>query len=119
MDITIKAIALGYIGVIMHCCLKYRSLSKDAVKANVILSIGDYIKKDIGGLVITFLCPIAWILLSEEVFVHYPKLENWYIGLSGVIGLAGSYLIQSLDNSTKNYIRKIVDKKTDIADNKD
>lgn len=116
MELVIKAFAAGYIGVIMHCCLKYRSLKTDATKANLQLSLKDYLVKDIAGLIITALCPILWVLISDEAFKFYPKLENFYIGMSTLIGLSGSYLIQTVDNGTKRWIRKNVDEKTNELD---
>ncbi len=109
----------GIAGVLFHCLLKLNSLLTDARVANIDFRWRkDYLQKDIVPIMLSFLSVVIWHLVFAEVAASYPKISAFarvsFVGM----GMLGSYLIQLLMSRAKKQIRKVVDQKTDIADNK-
>lgn len=110
--------AIGVIGVAFHCVAKFISLQKDAKAANVDLSIKCYLTKDAASITLSFLSVLIWLFLFGEVAQKYPQIESFTRTSFAVMGVMGSWVIQLFMSKTKGYIKKIVDEKTNIADNK-
>ena len=106
----------GLLGVISHCLIKAQSLKTDATKANLSWKFEDYIKNDYLGILLSFVSVLAWLLLFEEVATKYGALANFARVSFFVMGLVGSYLIQTVLSRAKKQIRETVDRKTDALD---
>lgn len=119
MQENIIVIVCGVLGVFFQSMLKLRSLLKDAQVANLNFNAwNDYWKKDAVSIILAFLSVLIWFYIFGEVSAKY----NSIIGLKRVsfvlMGGVGSYLIQMAFGTAKDRIRKIVDRKTDMADGK-
>lgn len=113
---TIIYLGLGLMGVLAHCLMKAQSLIKDAKVANVKFGFKDYLNCDWFGIGISFIAVFIWLFIFEEVAQKYTAIQGM-IRISFVLmGLAGSYLIQAVFSRAKGFIRNVIDKKTDIAD---
>lgn len=115
---TLIFIFVGFLGVVGHCLFKANSLQKDAKAANVDFSISKYIKLDWFGISASFLMVFVWVFLFGEVANKYPAILDYVRCTFAGMGFFGSYIIQTINSRGKSYIRKIVDRKTDIADKK-
>lgn len=116
MDLKFILIVLGILGVIAHCLIKAQSLKTDARVANVDFSFMDYLKKDYLGIALSFLAVFVWLLVFEEVAVKYKSLQDFVRVSFFLMGLVGSYLIQTVLSKAKKEIRTRVDHKTDELD---
>jgi hypothetical protein len=112
-------ILCGVAGVLFHSCAKLQGLLKDARVANVDFSWKkDYVIKDALSIILSFLSVGIWFLIFGEVTAKYPGLVGFTRTSFVVMGAIGSYAIQLGLGRAKTTIRNVVDKKTDIADNK-
>lgn len=114
---TFICLLIGFLGVFIHCLFKAKSLITDGEKANVKFTVRDYIEKDWFGISISLTMVIVWLLIFPEVATARPNILNFVRISFGAMGLFGSYIIQSIFSRGKSYIRNIIDKKTNIADN--
>lgn len=119
MKENIIVIICGVMGVLFQSMLKLRGLLKDAQAANVNFDWKkDYVRKDAPSIIMAFLSVLIWFYIFGEVSAKYSAI----IGLKRVsfvlMGGVGSYLIQMAFGTAKDRIRKIVDRKTDVADGK-
>lgn len=120
MQENIIVIMCGVFGVAFQCLLKIRSLLKDAQVANVNWDWKkDYLKKDAPSIILAFLSVFIWYYIFGEVAKKYTGIADFKRVSFVLMGGVGSYIIQMAFGTAKDRIRKIVDKKTDIADGKD
>lgn len=109
--------ACGLIGVLLHSFCKAWSMQKDAEKANIKFTFIDYLQKDWLGISISITTVLFWFLIFPEIVNVRPLLQDFVRISFGAMGFFGSYIIQYVLSKGKRYIRNVVDKKTDIADN--
>lgn len=119
MQENIILILCGILGVVFQSMLKIRSLLKDAQVANVNFSWKkDYVWKDAPSIILSFLSVLIWYYIFGEVSKKYPAITDLRRVSFVLMGGVGSYLIQMAFGTAKDRIRKIVDRKTDVADGK-
>lgn len=115
----ITLILAGLAGVIFHCLLKLNHLLNAARVANInFRAWKDYWVKDAVSVLLSFLSVGIWYLIFGEISAKYPALQGYTITSFVVMGAMGSYLIQLGLSTAQKRINKIIDTKTDIADNK-
>ncbi len=117
-DSNLILICAGLLGVIVHTFAKAISLQADAKKANMDFNIGDYFKHDWPAVGLSVAAVFVWWFVFPEASVKYPALLNWIRGSFIAVGAMGSYIIQLALSRAKKKINEVVDKKTDIADEK-
>lgn len=109
----------GIAGFIFHSLIKMKSLQEDSRVANLNFNpFRDYIVRDIYGILAALFSPFVWLLLFGEIAAQYPALEKFSLTSFFVMGALGSYILQLLLGQAKKQIRKVVDIKTNIADDK-
>lgn len=119
MKENLIVILCGVFGVLFQCLLKVRSLLKDAQVANMNFSWKkDYAIKDAPSIALAFLSIGIWYYIFGEVANKYPGIADFKRVSFVLMGGVGSYLIQMAFGTAKDRIRKVVDRKTDIADDK-
>jgi uncharacterized membrane protein YuzA (DUF378 family) len=111
-------LSAGLLGVISQVLIAYQSLSKDARKANTQLPFVQFLKNDWVGMALAVIPVLVWMLTFGELAEHYPLLEEYTRISFFLVGLAGSYGLQKVFSRSKEWIRDVIDRKTDIADNK-
>lgn len=119
MQENIIVIVCGIMGVVFQSMLKIRGLLKDAQVANVNWDWKkDYLKKDAPSIILAFLSVGIWYYIFGEISNRYPAIVDLKRVSFVLMGGVGSYLIQMAFGTAKDRIRKIVDRKTDVADGK-
>lgn len=119
MKENLIVILCGVFGVLFQCLLKVRSLLKDAQVANMNFDWKkDYVIKDFPSIGLAFLSIGIWYYIFGEVANRYPAIADLKRVSFVLMGGVGSYLIQLAFGTAKDRIRKVIDKKTDIADGK-
>lgn len=108
--------ACGFLGVFIHCCIKANSLIIDAQKANINFTVKDYLSKDFLGVAVSISMVFLWFLIFGEVGAKYPKIIDFIRTTFGLMGFFGSYIAQKVFSRGKQYINKVIDYKTNIAD---
>lgn len=120
MQENLILISCGLLGVVFQSMLKVRGLLKDAQVANITWSWKkDYLIKDAPSIILALLSVLIWYYTYGEVGRKYPGLIDFKRISFVVMGGVGSFAIQYVFGTAKDRIRKIVDKKTDIADGKE
>ncbi len=108
----------GALGVLFDCCLKANSLKNKARVGNVSFTVMTYLKDDVISILLSFVSVLIWLMLFGEVAGRYPQVENFQRGTFVLMGGFGSHVIQYFFSVAEKRIMSIIDKKTDIADNK-
>lgn len=108
----------GLLGVIAHCLFKAKDIISDAKRLNVEFTFKDYLKVDWFGVSTSLLSVFIWLLIFGEVGAKYPKIIDYVITSFVAMGFIGSYILQKFFSNGKAYVRGIMDKKSDIADDK-
>lgn len=108
----------GFLGVFCDCCMKAQGLKTKAKVGNISFKIKDYLADDYISIAFAFASIFVWLLIFGEVSTRYPQVIG-YTRLSFVLfGGVGSHAIQYFFSVADKKIMNIIDKKTDIADNK-
>lgn len=108
----------GLLGVVTHCLCKAKDIIDYAEKANIKFSVKEYFKKDWLSVGLSIMSVLIWLLIWGEVGAKYPKILDFIHFSFIVMGFLGSYIIQKFFSKGKSYISDIIDKKTNIADDK-
>lgn len=110
-------IVCGICGVLFQCMMHLHGLLKDAQVANLNFSWKkDYVVKDSPSIIMAFLSVMIWYFIFGEVVKRYPNIEGFKRTSFVLMGGVGSWLVQYAFGTAKDRIRKIVDRKTDVAD---
>lgn len=108
----------GLIGIMCHVfLLKLPALKRRADKANTSFSVGAYFKNDWLTLVGSLLAVVVAMFVLDEILAFKPSIEKWLKFSFIFIGYTGSSILQGIFSKTENKIQKIVDEKTNKADN--
>jgi hypothetical protein len=119
MQENLIVILCGVFGVLFQCLLKLRGLLKDAQVANHHFEWKkDYVYRDFPSILLAFLSVGIWFYIFGEVSNKYKAIIDLKRITFVLMGGVGSYLIQMAFGTAKDRIRKIVDRKTDVADGK-
>lgn len=120
MNIHIQCIIAGILGVAFHVFIvKLPALKKRSHVANIPFHPAEYFKNDWLGIVGSLLSVVIFVFLLDEVAKFNNKVMDFVKFFFVFVGYAGSSLLQALLSNTNKYINKVVDRKTNIADNKD
>jgi len=112
-------ILCGIAGVLFQCLLKLNGLLNDARTANINFSWKkDYVKRDFVSIMISFLSVAIWYLIFREVSAKSEAVANLKRVSFVTMGGIGSFVIQYFMGGAKNWVRQIIDHKTDLADGK-
>lgn len=106
------------IGNIAHIAIKWNSTGVDYKKANEVpLSLWEFLKMEKRAVIADAVSSLGLVYIADEwLNSEYvvSKIKTLFI----FVGFTGSYLIMQLSSVSKARLRSIVDRKTDIADNK-
>lgn len=117
MDNNWILLGIGWLGFVAHSLQKLDSLQKDAHVANIEFDwVKDYVVRDKFGIMLSFLCPVAWLTLGPELAAKYQKIEEFPRLVMFGIGVLGSYVFQLALGRSRALLRKAIDIKTNIAD---
>ncbi len=106
----------GILGVCFNLFMKFTALQKDAKTANMELTFSQYLKNDLGSIMLSFISIGAWLLCFGEFAEKYPFLQNFARASFFCMGAIGTYIITFALSKTKKNIREVVDAKTNKAD---
>lgn len=108
---------IGIAGVLFHSLIKLNGLLKDAQVGNVPFHpVQDYWVRDFVSIALSLLSVGVWLLLFGEVAEKYPAIKGFTRTSFFVMGAIGSWAIQLGLGRAKNFIRGVVDVKTNKAD---
>lgn len=117
-NIFLDCLIGGFIGILCHVfLLKLPALKKRAEKANTAFSVKQYFKNDWITLVGSLLTVVVVIFVLDELIAFKPSIEKWLKFSFVFIGYTGSSILQGIFSKTEDKIQRIVDEKTNKADN--
>lgn len=112
-------IVSGLLGVLFHCFLKLSGLLRQAQKANMKFNwYRDYVYRDFPTIMLAILSVLIWYFTFKEVAARYHSIAEFARVSFVTMGAIGSYVIQRFLSQAQKKIDKVVDEKTDKADNK-
>lgn len=114
----ITQILIGLLAFAFVTLIRMQSLKNDAEVANLVFNPKRYFEKEWIGMAASVISVLLWAYLYPEVVVKYPAIEGWIRGSFFVMGAMGSWALQMALGKTKQWIRNVVDVKTNIADSK-
>lgn len=107
----------GLMGIIFATLAQMRTLKKDFEVANQTFVFKKFLEKEWIGIASNVCTVIILAIVLPEIIQYKPGVENWVRGLFVVTGAIGSWAFSLFLGGTKKYIRKVVDEKTNKADN--
>lgn len=105
------------IGNIVHLAALVNSRYKDQKAANMEFSLWEFLKTERYALLFDLLGSLGLVYAADEI-ADSPYILGKIKLVFIMIGIGGSYLIMQIFGRSKKIIRDVVDKKTNIADNK-
>lgn len=119
MNSNLQLILAAQAGFLFQSLMRMKSLNDLSNVANMHFNpYRDYIKKDIYGILAAFIAPFIWLMIFKEFSHKFPQIQGFIVSSFVLFGGCGSYILQLLFGTAKKRIRDVIDKKTDIADNK-
>lgn len=106
------------IGNVAHIAIKWNSTRIDYKKANEEPpSLWEFLKMEKSAVIADAISSLGLVYIADEwIDSEYvvSKIKTLFV----FVGFTGSYLIMQVSSVSKTRLRSIIDKKTDIADNK-
>lgn len=109
---------LGLIGIAFQTLIKIRKLQEQSRLSNSPFRVRDYFINDWVTIVLNFLTLGVAVFAVDEIINYKPNVLPFIKWFFFFIGYTGSSLLNSLLSKTQTGINKVIDVKTDIADNK-
>lgn len=120
MDLKIYAGCLiaGVLGILFHLILNINKTKKRFNVANLEFDFGMYVKGEIWALIASLLTVVIATYLIDELANFRPEILEWIKFFFVFVGYSGSSLLVGILGKANSYVNKVVDAKTDIADEK-
>jgi|SRR5919107_82724 hypothetical protein len=119
MNSLLQYFLIGMLGLIFHQGIKIDAMRKRVLAANETWSFKNYLHNEWTAILVAIIALIIAIVLQTELIQHYERLSEWINLYLITMGYMGSSLFQALLSKKEKQILKIIDRKTDIADNKE
>jgi len=113
MLLNIIAALLGLTFVTLH---KMQSIKKDFMVANQPFVLRKFFAGEIIGILMSLVVIVLMAITVKEWIGIKPQFENYVTIIFATGGAIGSWAFLLFLGSSKKYIRKIIDEKTNIAD---
>lgn len=111
-----KFLISGALGTLFVTLIRMKSALGYAKVGNVPMDWKSYLRIDWISIALSFVSVLIWYYTFKEVAATYSKLQD-FARLSFVtMGAMGSWVIQLALGEAKKKIKKVIDIKTDIAD---
>jgi len=109
----------GVIGILCHVLLlKLPAMKKRAENANTDFKVSEYLKNDWLTIAGSFITVFVAIFVLDELLAMKPSVAKWVKFFFVFVGYTGSSILQGIFSKTETQIQKVIDVKTNIADNK-
>lgn len=118
-QIYIQCFLAGLLGILFHVvAIKLPRLKKRFKAANVEFSFKAYLKGDALALISSLVTVIIVVYLLDELAGLKPAILDYVKFLFVFVGYSGSSLLIGALGKADTYVNKIINEKTDIADEK-
>ena len=119
IQLYIQCFIIGLVGILFHVfVIKLPAVKERYRVSNKVFSLRTYLADDwvaLGGSLITL---IACLLFVDEVLKWKPAIIDYIKFAFLFVGYTGSSILLSVLSQADKKLNKIIDIKTDIADNK-
>jgi hypothetical protein len=109
---------IGLLGIIFQTLIKLSMLKKQSTLANHPFKAADYFKDDWITILLNIITLAVAIIAMDELVKYQPKVLPFIKWFFFFIGYTGSSLLNFFLSKTQNTINKIIDVKSNIADDK-
>lgn len=109
---------LGLIGIAFQTLIKINKLQTQSKLANHAFKIRDYFENDWTTILLNLLTLAVAVISIDEVVKYKPQVVSFIKWFFFFIGYTGSSILNSLLSKTQDGLNKIIDIKSNIADNK-
>lgn len=107
----------GILGILLQIfAVKLPAVKSRAIAANHPFSFAAYLKDDWIVLVGNFIAVFILIVCLDELIILSPKIQNYIKWLFVFVGFTGSSIFMFAFSVADKKIRKVIDVKTNIAD---
>lgn len=115
----IECAVAGVLGAAFHLfAIKVPAAQSRAKSANISITLGKIINTELTGIITNLLAIAILLLIAGEGLNFKPELQTWIVTIFAFCGFTGSTLLLALFGKINGQINKVVDIKTDMADNK-
>lgn len=117
--IVLDCLIAGLLGILCHVFfLKLPALKNTADVSNIHFTPKTYFEQDWIPLVASVLTVVVFAFVLDEVLKIHPMVAQYLKFFFVFIGYTGSSVLQAALGVTDKKFKDIINKKTDIADNK-
>lgn len=116
INLFIQCFLIGLLGIAFQTMMKIKVLSDKARAANTHFQFKDYFIQDYPTVILNFIVLTACIFASDEILNFKPILLNYIKGFYFFIGFTGSAILNMVLSNVNKRIMKIIDEKTNTAD---
>lgn len=108
----------GFLGLLFVTLHKIQDMKKDFAIANQKFVLKKFFQDELIGILMSFIVIILMAITVKEWMNVSPKVADYVTIIFALGGAIGSWAFLLLLGGSKKYIRRIVDEKTNIADEK-
>lgn len=117
-NLFLQCVGCGFIGILFHILLKIKALKKRSKAANINFSYVEFISEESITIAISAVAVVIFIIVLPELINYRSWIQDWVRFLFVFVGFTGSSILQSFFSKTEKNLLDVIDKKTNIADNK-
>lgn len=118
IKIYILCFIAGLLGQLFHMGIKIISFRKQAKVANTTFSVNQYLIDDSWPLLLNVLALLIELFILDDIAKWQPIILDYFKFFFIAFGYMGSSLLSAALSKAQEKIDKVVDIKTNIADNK-
>lgn len=118
MNILLQCAIAGICGVLYHTIIKAQSVKKRFKAANQEFVISKFLRDEALAIASSVITVVLCLVVIDELFRISPRVADYIKALFAFMGYTGASIIQHVFGKSEKYILNIIDKKTNIADNK-
>lgn len=108
----------GILGILIMILVKLRSLKERNKVANETFSVISYFKDDYITLLLALVSLLVLLIGVPHLLAYKPDWADWFWLIFVLWGYTGTSILLAFFSRAEAKINKVIDIKTDIADNK-
>lgn len=117
-NLFLQCVGCGFLGILFHILLKIKALKRRSKAANIKFSYAEFISDECITIAISAVSVVIFIIILPELINYREWVQDWVRFMFVSVGFMGSSILQSFFSKTEKNLLDVIDKKTDIADDK-
>lgn len=116
INLIIQCLVAGFLGIAVQVILKLIALRNRSAAANTPFRVADYFTDDWLTLLLSIVTVVIGVYVLDELIAYKPEVASYVKFFFIAVGYMGSSILHMILSVTEKKILKVIDVKTDIAD---